>query len=226
MTNVYQRNMLGVLFLLSLMVVAIASPVFAEEGVMTATNAVTATVTSEATKIAVVTFSKEDLVALKAALDGLQGVIVALDAYVAKLPKESNERALIAREMNATLSSMSVNLVALNGTLASANQTPVRNLVELNSAPIVIKKNVSEVSPFSNLEKKGSAMVPEKNVVKEEMVASEKITNETSADKGLLSSLKSSLNSPPGVIVLIVFAMIFGVVVFMRVSGGKEAQTT
>lgn len=232
MTNVIHKNMLGVLALVSLMFVMVAIPVHGEEAVKTATNVITAVPAVQATVMSVtpvtapVALSKEDLKALKSALDGLQGVIVALNAYVAKLPKNSSERLLLSQKMNATLNSMSASLIALNGTLTGTKTAPPKNLVEVKPAPIVTQESEVATNPLSKPAELGPTLLGDKSVAKSDEVAPEvKATEDATKDQGLLSSLKNSLNSPPGVIVLVVFAMIFGVVVFMRVSGTKEVHT-
>ncbi|MDP1689077.1 MAG: hypothetical protein Q8L47_03015 [bacterium] len=240
MTNTLKRNMLGVLLIVGLMVAVNISPANGEVSATTTNNG--ATVTAVTTSAApTVTISQQDLIALKAALDGLQAVVVSLDAYVKKLPKDSKERALIAPKLSATLSQMTLSLVALKGTLAAANVSQNTNLVEVKPAPVIADKtNVVEVKPAPIVAEKKEVVVKPitkisentaglssaKSTADSAVVSEEKAATDNTESQGILSSLKTSLNSPPGVIVLVVFAIIFGVVVFMRVSSKKEAQTT
>lgn len=225
MTNTFKRNMLGVLLMTGLMVAVNVSPANGEVGVVAANSGVTITaVTTSAVPSAMI--SQQDLVALKAALDGLQAVVVSLDAYVKKLPKDSKERALIAPKLSATLTQMSLSLVALKGTLAAANVSQNTNLVTVKPAPIVAEKKEVAVKPITKISENTAGLSSAKSTAEGAVVSEEKTATDNAENQGILSSLKTSLNSPPGVIVLVVFAIIFGVVVFMRVSSKKEAQTT
>lgn len=207
MTNVLHKNILGVLFTVGIAIFAIAMPAYGAEE-MTATKEAPVMVAEKAMVPPVATITTEDLATLKSALDGLHDLLVSIDGLVAKLPKES--RVAIAAEMNTTLSAMSSNLVKLNGTLAVATVVPGRNLAKSALRPVVLK----EIGDLAGLSKESSA----------DSVSGVVATKDDQNEKSLSLLAASLINSPQGALMLIVFAMIFGLIIFLRRSRREEAQ--
>lgn len=204
--NVSHRNMLGVLLMAVMAVFAVVSPAYGAEGVTAIEEKPVAVVEKTAIQ-STATISTDDLAALKSALDALQKLLSTMEVLIAELPKGTEETRALALGINETLGKMSLNLTALNGTLAVATVIPGKNFAQAGLKPVVLK-DVDKLAGLS-IEKDTDSEVG--------MVATEEV--EKADNRSLLAQ---AVNSPQGVIILLAFSMIFGVIIFMRRSRARE----
>jgi len=147
--------------------------------------------------------SMEELAVLKSTLDALQELLTAMEGFVANLPPESPESIVFAESLDASLNGMKFSLLAINGALVGTA--------------------VSGSNLASDVSAKGGEMVgvsdkaaPVGVVESETLASSEKVASR--------SSISPLLNPSKAVLVFLAFAVIFGIVLFLRKSRSEEVQ--
>jgi len=160
-------------------------------------------VAEEAMVIAGSEVTEVDLASLKSALDALEEVLVSIQILIARLPVGTPETIAISESMNATLEGMRVSLIGINGTLAQVTGVPSASAVT----------QIAKVSPKPPVTNSKGAVAGLSDIEDSKAVEG--------ADK---SSLAAILNSPQTAVILLAFALLFGIVFFMRRSPEEEAQ--